>query len=199
MEGVEHPVRRPVAVGKMGAMTTWHDVAADAPDLAARAKAVLASSTNAVLGTLRTDGSPRLSGIDPWFSSRELCFGSMPAARKLADLRRDPRLALHSVPWESRRPAEGEDASTVIEADVKVSGQARQVTDAGELRELAEAFAAHRGFPMPGDPDDGDEDPDGGAMFAVLIDSLAITSVADEQLVIEVWTPGTGLRTVRRD
>ena len=41
----------------MVAMTTWHDLVADAPDLAARARAVLTSSTNAVLGTVRADGS----------------------------------------------------------------------------------------------------------------------------------------------
>lgn len=183
----------------MVAMTTWHDLVADAPDLAARARAVLASSTNAVLGTVRADGSPRLSGIDPWFAPRDLCFGSMPAARKLADLRRDPRLALHSVPWESRRPAEGDDVATVIEADVKVCGRARQVTDPGELRELSEAFAAHRGFPMPGDPEDDHDADDGGAMFTIDLDSVTITSVADEQLVIETWRPGEGVRTVRRD
>ncbi|MCB0971444.1 MAG: pyridoxamine 5'-phosphate oxidase family protein [Acidimicrobiales bacterium] len=179
-------------------MTTWQHLATAAPDLAARARAVLASSTNAVLGTVRADGSPRLSGIDPWFSRTQLCFGSMPAARKLADLARDPRLALHSVPWESRRPAEGEDLASVIEADVKVAGRARAVTDRAELHELAEAFAAHRGFPMPGDPDEAEED-DGGAMFTVEIDALALTSVADDQLVIEMWSPDGGLRTVRRD
>ncbi|MCB1037956.1 MAG: hypothetical protein KDA94_00250, partial [Acidimicrobiales bacterium] len=71
-------------------MTTWSDFRAAAPDLEARAKAILTSTTNCVLGTVRADGSPRLSGIDPFFVDGELHLGSMPDARKADDLRRDP-------------------------------------------------------------------------------------------------------------
>jgi hypothetical protein len=54
--------------------------------------------------TLRADGSPRISGIEGEFADGELRFWSMPGARKGADLRRDPRFALHGPTF---HPAEG--------------------------------------------------------------------------------------------
>ena len=80
-------------------MPSWSDFTADQPELAGRARTIIGSTTNAVLGTIRADGSPRLSGIDPFFVDDELWLGSMPGARKGADIARDRRIALHSVPW----------------------------------------------------------------------------------------------------
>ena len=57
---------------------------------------------------LRADGGPRISGIEVEFADGELTFGSMPHARKGADLRRDPRFALHSA---SVAPPEGQEAT----------------------------------------------------------------------------------------
>ena len=45
------------------------------------------------IATLRADGSPRISGIECEFTNGDLRFGSMAAARKGADLKRDPRFA----------------------------------------------------------------------------------------------------------
>lgn len=71
------------------------------------------------IGTLRADGSPRISGIEAAFEDGELVFGSMPNARKGADLRRDPRFALHSATVD---PVEGSEARWPGEA--KISGRA---------------------------------------------------------------------------
>lgn len=90
----------------------WNDVERAAPDLAATALAHFTATTNAVLATLRRDGSPRVSGIDPAFHDGELWLGSMPESRKVADLDRDPRLALHCVPWESRPNGSGGERTT---------------------------------------------------------------------------------------
>ena len=56
-----------------------------------------------ILGTLRADGSPRLSGIETTFKDGELWLGMMPGSRKVQDLQRDPRLALHSPPVDPDR------------------------------------------------------------------------------------------------
>jgi hypothetical protein len=155
------------------------------PDLAARARAVLDSTTNAVLGTIRRDGTPRLSGIDPFFHGGELHIGSMPGARKGEDLRRDPRIALHSIPWESRRLREG--ASDPGEADVKLSGTATLVTDRDAIG------AAFKTPPEEIDP------ATSGDLFVVEVQALVVISVADDQLVIERWTTDDGHRVIRRD
>src|SRR4249919_1514485 len=71
------------------------------------------------IATLRADGSPRISGIEAVFEAGELSFGSMPHARKGADLLRDPRFAIHSATVD---PVEGSEGEWPGEA--KVSGRA---------------------------------------------------------------------------
>src|SRR5258706_14090566 len=71
------------------------------------------------MAPLRADGSPRISGIETVFEDGELVFGSMPNARKGADLRRDPRFALHSATVD---PGAGSEAQWPGEA--KISGRA---------------------------------------------------------------------------
>src|SRR3954470_5678547 len=78
-------------------MATWSEVAAQAPELAGRARKLFEAHKHKTLATLRADGSPRISGIEAEFADGELTFGSMPRARKGADLQRDPRCALHSA------------------------------------------------------------------------------------------------------
>lgn len=50
-----------------------------------------------MLGTLRRDGSPRISPVETWFADGELVLGVMRASGKARDLRRDPRVALQSL------------------------------------------------------------------------------------------------------
>lgn len=89
-------------------MVTWKQVEDAAPEFAARARSILASHKHKTLATLRADGSPRISGIECEFADGELTFGSMPGARKGADLHRDARFALHSasvdIPRRATRP-----------------------------------------------------------------------------------------------
>ncbi|HEX2577230.1 MAG TPA: pyridoxamine 5'-phosphate oxidase family protein [Aquihabitans sp.] len=165
-------------------MTSWDDLTAAEPELAGRAHAILSSTTNAVLGTLRRDGSPRLSGIDPFFTRGDLWIGSMPGARKADDLRRDPRVALHGVPWESRRTRDGvEDPG---EADVKVRGRAIQVDDATAKAVMAD-FTEQR-----------DLDPGPGELFRIDVDDVVVVSVDGGALVVDRWSATGGRSTVRR-
>jgi nitroimidazol reductase NimA-like FMN-containing flavoprotein (pyridoxamine 5'-phosphate oxidase superfamily) len=77
-------------------MARWADVKAAAPDLADRVEARFAIRKHKTLATLRKDGSPRISGIETVFEDGDIYLGMMPDSRKLDDLGRDPRLALHS-------------------------------------------------------------------------------------------------------
>ena len=167
-------------------MGTWNDLNAAAPDLAQRATAILTSTTNAVLATVRAVGSPRLSGIDPWFSEGELWIGSMPGARKADDLARDPRMALHCVPWESRRLKEGADDPG--DADAKLSGLAMAVTDPAEVARALGTFSHDRGIDAP----------DQGTYFKIAPTALVVTYVDGDELVQETWTNSSGRQTVRR-
>src|SRR4051812_49049254 len=84
-------------VGQTRVMATWTDIEADAPELAATVRARFEAHGMGLLATLRRDGSPRISGIEPLFALGELWMGMMPGSRKAADVVRDPRFALHSA------------------------------------------------------------------------------------------------------
>jgi hypothetical protein len=74
---------------------SWRDLEAGASDLAREGWARFERTKVALLGTLRRDGSPRISPIEPYLIEGELVVGVMPSP-KLDDLRRDPRCVLHS-------------------------------------------------------------------------------------------------------
>jgi hypothetical protein len=79
------------------ALLSWRDVELAAPEIARLGMARLDSAHLALLGTLRRDGSPRISPIEPHFARGELLIGAMAWSAKAADLRLDPRYVLHSV------------------------------------------------------------------------------------------------------
>jgi hypothetical protein len=105
-------------------MTAWREFEAAEPEFARRVRELFDAHKHKTMATLRADGSPRISGIETKFADGELTFGSMPRARKGADLKRDPRLALHSATVD---PVEGAEADWPGEA--KIAGRA---VEAGE-------------------------------------------------------------------
>src|SRR5439155_14499378 len=117
-----------------GLMTAWRDFEKAEPEFAQRVRALLDAHRHKTIATLRADGSPRISGIEAVFEDGELVFGSMPNAREGADLRRDPRFALHSATID---PVEGSEAQWPGEA--KVSGRA---IAAGPITEDGDRFHA---------------------------------------------------------
>jgi len=153
-------------------MPSWSDFEAAAPELAARVRALLDAHVHKILATLRADGSPRISGIECEFEDGDLRFGSMNGARKGADLRRDPRFAIHGPNF---HPVEGKEGEWPGEA--KITGRA-----------------------VPVVADDTDGEPD-GEMFIADITEVVITGLNAEatRLVVESWTPDRGLQRIERD
>ena len=100
-------------------MATWGEVASDAPEFAARVRALFDARKHKTMATLRRDGSPRISGIEMQFAGEHVTFGMMDGSMKALDVRRDPRVAFHSP---SVDPPEGDDGAWVGEA--KLSGRA---------------------------------------------------------------------------
>ena len=101
-------------------MATWHEFEQQAPALASAVRARFAAGKHATLATLRRDGAPRISGTEVEFADGEVVLGSMPGARKAADLRRDPRCALHSPTVDP--PA---DDPSAWPGEAKLAGRAR--------------------------------------------------------------------------
>jgi hypothetical protein len=151
-------------------MTAWQDVEQAEPEFAARVRQLFDAGRHKTIATLRADGSPRISGIEVEFADGQLRFGSMGGARKGADLRRDPRFALHGPTF---HPVEGKEAEWPGEA--KISGRAIATGPIGEGAdgELYDADIAE-----------------------VVVTRLNPEATL---LVIESWTPARGLRVVERE
>ncbi len=151
-------------------MTAWRDVEQAEPEFAQRVQALFDAHRHKTIATLRADGSPRISGIEAAFEDGELVFGSMAFARKGADLRRDPRFALHSATVD---PVEGAEAQWPGEA--KISGRALA---AGPIT----------------------EGPDGDRFQADIAEVVHTHLNAEAtMLVVEWWTPAHGLRRTERE
>src|SRR6185312_1938768 len=85
-------VRGGILVGGLrhaSAMVSWSEVEKSEPEFAAKVRGIFDARKHKTIATLRADGSPRISGIEAEFADGELTFGSMPGARKAADLHRD--------------------------------------------------------------------------------------------------------------
>jgi hypothetical protein len=117
-------------------MTAWREFEAAEPEFARQVRALFDAHKHKTIATLRADGSPRISGIETVFEDGELAFGSMPNARKGADLRRDPRFALHSATVD---PVEGAEAQWPGEA--KIAGRA--LSEDGERFRVDVAEVVH--------------------------------------------------------
>ncbi len=155
-------------------MPTWTEFEAAAPELAKSVRARLDAHTHKTIATLRRDGSPRISGIETAFVDGDLWIGSMWQALKAHDLQRDPRFALHSG---SAEPSEWE-------GDAKLAGVAEEITDPERVREI-----------------NGDDAPPGPShLFRLDLHEASTVGLDAERkaLVIEIWTPEQGVRTMKR-
>lgn len=156
-------------------MVAWNEFEREQPELAQRVRTMFDAGRHKTIATLRADGSPRISGIECEFVDGRLQFGSMPGARKLDDLRRDPRCAIHGPTVHPEQGAEGE-----WPGEAKISGRAessgRIVDESGEGSAPA------------------------GELFVVDVDEVVVTGLNDDAtaLLVEWWTAGGGRRRVER-
>jgi hypothetical protein len=151
-------------------MTAWQDVESAVPEFAERVRTLFEAHRHKTIATVRADGAPRISGIEAVFEGGELTFGSMPNARKGADLRRDPRFALHSATVD---PVDGSEAQWPGEA--KISGRA---IAAGPVS----------------------VGPDGDRFHADIAEVVHThLNETATLLVVEWWTQTRGLRTIERE
>lgn len=160
-------------------MTNWTDVATATPDLAAEVRARFEAHRLGFLATLRTDGSPRISGIEPWFAHDEVWLGMMPGSTKARDLQRDPRLELHSASVDPQVGA----------GDARIAGHAVEVLDPDRQARAMAAFEEVSGFPPPPGP---------FHLFAIDVRSLVLLRTASDHLVIRTWDPERGDRSIDR-
>src|SRR6478752_10038200 len=85
----------------------WEDLHEGQPRLAAIAAERLVAPGVLLVVTIRADGTPRLSPVEPFVLDGDLWLSMMLGSLKAADLVRDPRVLVHSIVT-SRDGEEGE-------------------------------------------------------------------------------------------
>jgi hypothetical protein len=158
-------------------MSSFADVESAEPEFAARVRAAFDAHAHKVLATLRSDGSPRVSGIEMHFVAGEPWLAGMPGSVKFIDLRGDPRFALHS----------GSSEPDAFDADAKLAGRATAVTDDDERARYASAAGIA--------PEQIDFE-----LFRIDLDQVVLVALNEEKtaLVISSWRPGRGLTRTER-
>ncbi|MEX0428007.1 pyridoxamine 5'-phosphate oxidase family protein [Nocardioides sp. DS6] len=118
------------------ALMRWVDFEAAAPRLAALGRERLLAPGVVLVGTIRRDGSPRISPVEPFVLDGELWLSMLWGSHKAGDLARDHRVLVHSIVT-NRDGRAGE---------FKVRGQCRAEEDRGVQERYAEAVSAALGW-----------------------------------------------------
>lgn len=153
----------------------WEEFARACPEIAEPAEERFRTDQLVMLGTLRADGSPRISPCEIDFAGGELMLGMMWRSRKALDLLRDPRIVVHSI--QSDREASV--------ADIKLYGNAIEIDDLERRQVYRETVKARIDW-APDEPN--------FHVFALNIVEAAYVSFPDKTVLN--WREDVGLRTV---
>jgi hypothetical protein len=149
----------------------WEEFERDAPELAAFGRERFERSGLALVGTLRKNGWPRISPVEPLIADGHLYLGMMWRSRKALDLLRDPRCSINSVV--SNRDAK--------EGEFKLSGRALDIQDPAMRRSYSDALYEKIGW-----------SPEESEYHLFSIDILAASSaiVQNEEWIRQTWADG---------
>jgi len=162
----------------------WDAFVEACPEIASLARERFRSDELVMLGTLRADGSPRISPCELDLAEGHLFFGMMWRSKKALDLLRDPRLVVHSVTTE-RAGTDG---------DIKLYGRVVDERDPGIRDAFREAIRARIDW-APDEPN--------FHCFSVDIEAAGYTRFSAEGEGAEnralAWDPERGLRELHLD
>lgn len=162
-------------------MSTWHEFSLVAPHVAeVFTRRHAAAGHLCMLGTLRPDGFPRISPMEPSFFEGQLWIGGMPGTAKFGDLVLDPRFTLHTATVDPQ----------VTNGDAKVWGVVEDVQDAALHQRYAEALFAETGFDLRGQSFQ--------HFFSTHLRGASAVEVSDGHLDVTVWRQGSSERVVRK-
>jgi hypothetical protein len=148
-------------------MAGWQEIEREFPEFAGKVRSRFDAGTNKTMATLRRDGAPRISATELKFEDGEIVFGMMGGSMKLLDVRRDPRIAVHSPTIEP--PSEGPETWL---GDAKLAGRAVEL------------------------PEPADSQVPGAGHFRIDVTEVSLTyvGVPADHLVIESWDAARGYR-----
>ncbi len=167
-------------------MATWTEFADEAPEIAELAERLLAGTGLMMLATLRRDGWPRISAMEPVVADGRLTLhdgrlwlAMMAGSTKSLDLRRDGRFALHNATTDKM----------VTAGDVKLWGVATHISDTGTLKRFADDIYVSTGHRFEIEQFDA---------FDVELHGASSVRVEGEVMYVATWRPGAGVRVTEK-
>jgi hypothetical protein len=162
-------------------MTTWNEFTKAAPRIAAVfARRHAATGNLCLLATLRSDGFPRISPMEPRIFEGQLWIIGMPDTTKFRDLARDPRFCLHTATVDTQ----------VTEGDAKLWGVVDDVRDTALHQRFAVALFEDTGLDLRGREFD--------RFYAADLTGASAVEVGGGHLDVTIWKPGQRERVVRK-
>ena len=147
----------------------WAQFKQSAPDLATLAEERFQRHGLVLIGTLRRNGWPRISPVEPLIVHGILYLGMTHRSRKALDLLRAPRITLQTI-ITNKDGTEGE---------IKLYGQAQDIQSPQTRRTYLQAVHRELGYDLPGD--------EPFHLFAVDIESAAYVVIEDGEQKLRVW------------
>jgi len=162
-------------------MTTWNEFVEAAPRIATVfTRRHSATGNLCLLATVRADGSPRISPMEPRIFEGQLLLIGMPNTTKYRDLDRDPRFCLHTATVDPH----------VGDGDAKLFGVAVDLRDADLHQRFAAMLFDETGMDLRGQ--------EFGPFYAADLTGASAVEIVDGHLDITVWKPGEAERVVRK-
>ena len=162
-------------------MASWQEFTEEAPQIAeVFVRRHAATGNLCLLGTLRSDGYPRISPIEPRIFEGRLVIAGMPGTTKFRDLGRDPRFCLHTATVDPH----------VGDGDVKLWGDVENLRDRDLHQRFADNLFALTGFDLRGREFD--------PFYVADLTGASSVEVRDGRLAITIWKPGEPVRTVHK-
>lgn len=152
----------------------WDEFERRCPEIATIARHRFETDQLVMVGTLRRDGSPRVSPCECDFAAGRLVVSMMWRSRKALDLLRDPRIAVHSV-------TSNKDGT---DGDVKLYGRVVDEQDPEVRTAFRDAIRARIDW-APDEPN--------YHCFSVDVEGAGFIRFGDQKTVLG-WGPVRGLR-----
>jgi hypothetical protein len=149
-------------------MARWEDFEAAAPELARLGRERLERLGFALAGTIRRDGTPRISPVEVRFVEDELAMNMLRDSLKARDLDRDARILLHSPMLNADDPND----------EFKLRGRAVESTDA----KLCAAVADLTWHPPPP-----------SRVFVLDVESAAFVAWSKGEMTLARWSHDRGV------
>lgn len=159
-------------------MLSWAEFAASVPEVARPVAELLERWRFVYAGTIRRDGTPRISPVEAHVVRDELMLVMISGTLKARDLLRDPRIVLNSPVADPADPG----------AEFRLRGQVVAVDDPEQRAATADTIAATSGWRPPAT----------WHFFAVRVDDAAHLAWKAGALEMLHWRLDRGTRSVGR-